>query len=1803
MSFVYFMLLCCNTEMNSDVKEITEELPISSVADTTITEFTEFITDNNKEQKEELFEVAQELVLDQMEEASTRPIDEVAIAEIVQESTEMLSLATPQSSTKREKTQEETIILMVADDDSDLCLHDAKSDVVSEEEIKVRRDVKFIEHVAVDDTNEEIKDIPREMSLQEEQTIEIVQKAIEEFTELTVSSPQLATHETDELRRHIEQETYAEEMPSVENLLMLEVSCKRFTGVESSTINIEVQQLRHIVSPLNDADEIELVIPMVARTETAIDEKALESVDSSVDADKSAFVTNAEKEAYLKPELQENEGLDTPAKPTVSFEETVSTVESDIEASRSGQLPYEEKLEEMKSHKHQREMEKENLEQLPEELVTTEEDLNEIEANAFIVVELPEDSQPFVTVKCAAPLLRELDETKVHEKEVASALQSEMGEDATARIAVVAEAVEKVFAAETEEKDDKSAETVEKPLIQEPKSEKAEQETKTLLTDFSTGTETFATRPQEETARVIQCTETVYDEQRKSEFEILLPTNEAFSSHPTSADKVEDNLMHVEVMLPEVDERGVKAAEETRHVQLDVKSQALGSTQVEMMLPVNEDEAYDSATICVEEDTEIRKPLRCKILSEAVSETVPMSAEILQVKMVSVRLEFEDSDAVDMTPENSIVKNTAAAANIVGIFSAVIMTPKITEEERSVLSNWTDIETGGDDKLIGTLRPAVYEKEFLLNESLKLPASSPEKIVIVMKEDMEHAELTAVCSSEKVTARHLLKEIHDVEISKKRETTKPVINNVTIGGVVFFSCSSEHDVDLLVFRQILDEGELARIAADEMATTFSHFEGELMTELLEVDITYGEQTDTKSFVAAEPLCKARSETESTPLVSGNDVATTALSATEKTRDSAVTIQYTREYVFDETKASEIVFPTLPDDDSVLGVPVFVDETAVGDDTTREMVDDVILQLHKPPATASIPSRAKTDFEVVEVMPEMSGAKCTVSESVQSELYVPYCSSVIVLSRDTNAQTDAVVQRSSESKVDTFAVDLTHISETRSSGQDECTLSLNENILCDSLTVVFPEYVESSLVGNQPSSGDTETEVIDLPEQSLLSGGFLPTVAEKNELQKDDNVEQSQAVQVESAMIQMRFWDVDDTMTLRPQKPEFLETISLEENRTDDSVRTDEKILHGLFNREDPMTRSPVLAARSDDVRPMNTDAYDSEVLSDTHAVWKKDDDDAVSDGMEIDTIWECNKPDESEEDVMQLSTVDVSLCDGTLVQVVHAADVCITTVLAAVDVCDEAAVSHSEKSLKLDGGNVQTECPDDWQLQDDVTPGAVQKTSESDCSALESAVIVERATSTSVESLGDAQTQLFERPGTPHMENEREVEKLIISCEASKPIAADCGEESETTDVCEAVNTEATLCQPTTDDSQRQEPESAQSDETSISEPRKEDEVKSAVGLPWNLLFADLLSDDGTTSVTLSGHVGKEDARSQGEEVEREKPAVERGTVSDDRSTASSGAASKSSVVTRKVQRVGADGRVVERVKSEEVPMSFGPTSLAPYFFGVGTDMPSPPDFSPQSDDRLSTSVKVYTDTVEGEPWTERRVEEIQETRSDGATVTRKVVRVRKRRTIIKHIVIEGPEFEEIVLDEPATAAEASRTEATAGDLNVEGHSQSSVDKHRRESSASSNRQSDVDPAAKQMPTEAMRCEDISHTELTEADHRELEQRFSYVKEKTDEAGFDIGSGVDNKDMTPSLPASLELSHAGVSSQEARHYGDVWECFPPSDGGSVGDGGTGLDNVESASSCGDFATGILCYSQPYCRIAVLFVEFFTLCNN
>ena len=62
------------------------------------------------------------------------------------------------------------------------------------------------------------------------------------------------------------------------------------------------------------------------------------------------------------------------------------------------------------------------------------------------------------------------------------------------------------------------------------------------------------------------------------------------------------------------------------------------------------------------------------------------------------------------------------------------------------------------------------------------------------------------------------------------------------------------------------------------------------------------------------------------------------------------------------------------------------------------------------------------------------------------------------------------------------------------------------------------------------------------------------------------------------------------------------------------------------------------------------------------------------------------------------------------------------------------------------------------------------------------------------------------------------------------------------------------------------------------------------------------------------------------------------------------------------------------------------------------------------ADDPDKGSLKVYTDTIEGDPEVETEVQEFEETLPDGSIVKRKVIKTKQKQMITKRVVMEGPE-------------------------------------------------------------------------------------------------------------------------------------------------------------------------------------------------
>ena len=120
-------------------------------------------------------------------------------------------------------------------------------------------------------------------------------------------------------------------------------------------------------------------------------------------------------------------------------------------------------------------------------------------------------------------------------------------------------------------------------------------------------------------------------------------------------------------------------------------------------------------------------------------------------------------------------------------------------------------------------------------------------------------------------------------------------------------------------------------------------------------------------------------------------------------------------------------------------------------------------------------------------------------------------------------------------------------------------------------------------------------------------------------------------------------------------------------------------------------------------------------------------------------------------------------------------------------------------------------------------------------------------------------------------------------------------------------------------------------------------------------------------------------------------------------------------VIKKKIRKIGPDGEVTEEVITEEVPMD---ADTEAYLLqqephegeeGYDDDIPVGPE-----------GVKVYADTLKGDPVTDTDVQEFEETLPDGTIVKRRVVKTRQKQMVVKRFVMEGPEGELPTTDEEA---------------------------------------------------------------------------------------------------------------------------------------------------------------------------------------
>jgi len=1665
--------------------------------------------------------------------------------------------------------------------------------------------------------------------------VEIVEKTDEEVSTFL---PQHLNLEMDSLRSQRKQEADEMGLVDVENLLTPQVSGEYFNEDEVSSVTLTRQRLPCQDPMLNLVEEIEFILPVIASAQTANEEEEVtESAHTSIDADKSVLVTEAEKETCLNQEEQMGDGL------TIT---DVSTAEEDTEindastAAGGSEVMERWRYETVGDEQETAVTYKDDSDMIEIELktVTIAEDIVHLVLCTEVITDDGTQTESEVVLPTSESVLtfpitdiKEEGRDQCMEVEESDMTVTETAEE-TQRITlhvenenVSAETVEMMLPIDENDaalltSDVRSTICVEGDEIQKTLHDEVLSETANTVDEDADDVHVVQEfhkqvkmEKRESTISSAAATGSAFTHLEGEQYGLLLPEEAAGSAVTTCLQKVETQ----------------QAADSMKgEVEFAVTSQDFGHFESETAVDFAEIKTSEQPILIVPIATELQgyritkqdrgqkepsvqqsvtqSPATATAEMSQAIETVADSADEMQVEMSALYLSVKDetvADVTDVADESEMkVFHHAARENEVRNVAidtqreqeALMIVPQVTGRTATSVPSVRSESDGQDDRVIETLRPVVCENEFATEDS-KLSVSGPkeikEEVKISMKTDTDLAESGTAYGPE-VIPEQLLKEASDSETYEKVEAVKPLIEKAVTEAMVF-SSETEHGIDLFTFQQTSDLCDDAGIASSQMAKPSSVFEDEIVGEPFE-----NKQKEITKVVRFMSLEIQDRETEVTAInTEAHTVVTLAedehLCETTTAGDDVVTMQFIPEYVVDETEASYIAFPALPADGSVPDATS--NGAAVCDETHQDTFDHDTLGFFKVSAAQSV----------------MVDATCTIPNVVQPDPYVPYVCSVIVPSSDTRAQDNDSVDHLSGSLVEKFVISSAHITKTYPSGEDNSTLSLNEELSCDNLTVVFPEKVDSPLLSDTASCSITKTQAVDLTERSSLFDSILLRNAEEDELQRDGNAEhlfQLQTSSVESAAIPTRLSDERDTLCTLAEKPQLSETIS-PDTKDAESLSIDNKTFQEPVDDGDTVVRIPLTASCSDDDHSLQTDALDSEVLPDTHFAGSElssvSEKSADGPSDRIATDGKVDKPDKFEEDVLQLSTLQVSLCDGTLVQIVCEAEDwgSSDSVPVMEDVLDKVDSLHRKEPLTL----VTPDTAGDGVYTDDTEN--LLSTSEYDQSFDAS-----RVTSSDIQSLqptyrddsslpsqeflADMQTQQLEASvatqsvsdniysetvsgkkehgvdtetggGTTARDAElvaQDVEERVpviqhAEEDVEKPEATSCEtetlteavrDETEATEGRETVNMKAIPYKVNADDIQLCASALMENADTCTGTLQSEDEAKSFADLPWGMLSAGLLGDESTISALLPDSISKEDDRCRGSEasgVEREM-RVEDKAVGDDKP------AIKSSVVTRRVQKVSADGSVVERVKSEEVPTSFGPASLTLYFFGG--DLPSSPDFSPQSDRQTSAgSIKVYTDTVEGEPWIERRVDERKETRPDGATVTRKVVRVRKRRTIVKHIVIEGPEFEEeVVLDEDAatTAAETSTDEQLKTSANER---------------QTTHLYSEADSAARELSDIAVGNEDDCCVRLNVVvEAGDTESVDKPCSRATDKAG-ELAAGSEDT-TSPRLSAvSLELSRSGDG--RAGHGGET------DTSGRVGDGDA-MDGVESASSCADCAS-------------------------
>lgn len=130
--------------------------------------------------------------------------------------------------------------------------------------------------------------------------------------------------------------------------------------------------------------------------------------------------------------------------------------------------------------------------------------------------------------------------------------------------------------------------------------------------------------------------------------------------------------------------------------------------------------------------------------------------------------------------------------------------------------------------------------------------------------------------------------------------------------------------------------------------------------------------------------------------------------------------------------------------------------------------------------------------------------------------------------------------------------------------------------------------------------------------------------------------------------------------------------------------------------------------------------------------------------------------------------------------------------------------------------------------------------------------------------------------------------------------------------------------------------------------------------------------------------------------------------------------------ITRKIRKILHSGEVIEDVVTEEIPdVEMSETSsvrsgqsdafdfMSPMSSSVAS-IASPSDIASPRRRKGSasshSSLRVYTDTVEGQPEVTTDVQEREETLPDGRVIVRKVIKTKQKQTIVKRVVLEADE-------------------------------------------------------------------------------------------------------------------------------------------------------------------------------------------------